>query len=134
MTLEELEAQATDNLRQAFSVVGIMETQKVGGGGGEEDFLELLDKRIAYLDLSLNPHVVGKRHHASGSSSGSSLMERRRCERVYLDWHYSAEHFQNEFRAAVPIVAVAERLYQVGVEVHRHQKDELEDCGETDVI
>jgi hypothetical protein len=101
MTLEEFEARATENLWHAFLVVGIMEP--VDGGGGEDDFLELLHKRIAYLDLSLNPKIVEK-WHASGSS-----MER--WERVYLDWHYLFEDFQNKFRAAVPLLAVAERLY-----------------------
>jgi hypothetical protein len=131
MAVEELEAQATDNLRQAFSVVGILEHKggssgNSNGSGGEDDFLELIHRRIAYVDTSLNPHVVGKRHHSNSNSN----MERRRCERVYLDWHYSSENFQKEFRAAVPLLAVAERLYQVGVEVHRHQQDELEDCEE----
>jgi hypothetical protein len=112
ITVHELEAQATSNLRHAFSVIGLFEQ-------GQDRFFQMVSKRIAYVNFSLHPHVEGARH------ANVPTRENLRGKRVFGD-----PSFQKNFTAALPLLAVLERLYQVGVEVNRFQQEELENCRE----
>jgi hypothetical protein len=109
ISLPEMEAQAESNLRQAFSVVGLL---------NETDaFYDMVTTRIAYVNMSLNPQVKGSRHPSLKTT------ESMRCSRVFQN-----EKFQQLFKEKLPILASLERLYQVGVEVNRFQQEELQHC------
>jgi hypothetical protein len=110
--LGELERQATANLRQAFAVVGILPDL--------DDFYDLLNRRVDYLNTSLNQHVEGLRH-----GSFSILPEEaERCKNQYL----KNRTFQ-ELMLQAPEIAALQRVYEVGVEVNRFQRNELDQCS-----
>lgn len=111
--LQEIELQASANLRQGFAVVGVM--------SNIDEFYDMLNKRVAYLNTSLNPHVVGERHE----SSSASPEEAARCKRLYRH----NRTFQKLMLQSSPEVAALERLYRLGVEVNRFQRKELEQCS-----
>lgn len=109
LTLEELEAQTESNLRNAFSVVGLLnETNQ---------FYDMVTKRIAYVDMALHPHVQGKKH------TSMELRMAQKCKGIFAN-----ESFQEQFKAQLPVLAVLDRLYKVGVEVNRFQLEELRQC------
>jgi hypothetical protein len=108
--LEQVERQAETNLRQSFSVVGLLNETGV--------FLDMVTSRIAYINMSLNPSVTGMRHASIRSD------ESKRCSNVYQD-----ASFQQDFKLRLPCLASLERLYQVGVKVNQFQRQELEDCS-----
>jgi hypothetical protein len=110
LTLEELEAQTESNLRNAFSVVGLLnETNQ---------FYDMVTKRIAYVDMALHPHVIGKVHTSKGTRMAL------KCKEMFAN-----VTFQEEFKAQLPVLAVLDRLYKVGVEVNRFQREELRQCN-----
>ena len=106
MPLEEIETQAESNLRNSFSVVGLLNET--------DTFYEMLTRRIAYLDMSLHPQVKGKAHRSFAS---------KRCSLIFKN-----ETFQQRLKAELPILESLIRLYQVGVEVNRFQFEELLQC------
>jgi hypothetical protein len=113
-SLEELERQSANNLRRSFSVVGLLNET--------EAFYDMVDGRINYVDMSLNPEVEGNAH----PSVTEPTPETERCRAVYQSFE-----FRERLKERVPIVAVIERLYEFGVKVNRHQMDELETCSTT---
>ena len=114
MTVEEAEIQAAGNLRNSFSVVGLLEES--------DTFLEMVSARISYIDTSLNPNVTGSRH--SSKKTEQSL----ECDRLYRD-----PEFRQEFRKAVPLMVRIERLYQLAIEVNRAQQQELNECTDHNI-
>jgi len=110
MTLAEIEAQVADNLRNAFSVVGILEE--------EESFYDMITDRIAYVTMDLNMDVAG------GSHATAKTDENIACKKLYG----TDEGFRDTLRKSVPAFAALERIYHVGVEVNAFQKEELREC------
>ena len=109
MNLAEMEQQAASNLRQAFSVVGLLEES--------EEFFDLINKRIAYVNTSLHSDWTGGTHATAKDD------EAIRCKKVY-----ESPEFQEKAKLEVPILASLERLYKLGVQVNRFQKEELSRC------
>jgi hypothetical protein len=110
ISLEEMEAQAESNLRQAFSVVGLLNETDI--------FYDMLNARVQYVNMSLHPHVIGNRH------TNSKSKEHLRCAAAFKN-----ATFQERFKEKLPILAVLDRLFHVGVEVNRFQLEELRQCG-----
>lgn len=109
MTIEEAEIQAANNLRYSFSVVGLLEET--------DTFFDMVSSRIAYVNMSLNPHIEGGRHSAKKSKLS-----------IHCSKLYQTQAFQMRFRRAVPLMNTTERLYQLAVQVNRAQQDELNQC------
>lgn len=109
MTIQEAEIQAASNLRNSFSVVGLLEET--------EAFLEMVSTRIAYVNMSLNPDVEGSRHTAKKTE------ESRRCDTIYQELE-----FRKQFRKAIPLMGTMERLYNLAVQVNKVQQQELNQC------
>jgi hypothetical protein len=109
LTLEELEAQAETNLRQSFSVVGLLHET--------DSFYDMVTARIHYVNMSLNPNVAGARH------ASSKTVNIIRCSSLF-----DKKDFQERFKEKLPILAALDRLYKVGVEVNRFQQEELKQC------
>ena len=107
--LKTMEEQAAYNLRNSFAVVGLL--HQTG------DYYDMISKRVAYMDTTLNPAEDGETH-----SSGRGP-EIERCSNVL-----KGEAFQERMIARSPEVAVMVRLYKLGVEVNKFQKEELESC------
>lgn len=105
-SLEMLERQAEENLRQSFAVVGLLNESDL--------FYQMLTDRVDYLDTSLNPELIGLTHNSSKDK--------------YCVQTFSNSSFQERLLAASPEVAVLQRLYNVAVEVNRFQLIELESC------
>jgi hypothetical protein len=110
MDLQELEAQATFHLLQAFVVVGLLQET--------DSFYTMISQRLAYINTSRNMHFSGA-DHSSGHAS-----ENMRCK-----GRFAEREFQLELMERLPEIAVMERLYQVAVEVNRFQRQELEECS-----
>ena len=108
-SLEQMERQAAGNLRNSFAVVGILEET--------DTFYDMVTKRVAYVNMSLNAEVTGDRH------STGKRAEILRCKKKFAD-----PIFQAELKARSPAIAAVDRLYHIGVEVNRHQLKELEAC------
>jgi hypothetical protein len=109
-TLNDIERQASNNLRNSFAVVGLLEETSL--------FFEMITARVAYLDTSLNAEVEGKSHP---SPKG---IRYQRCQDLY-----SNPSFQLELLKASPELAALLRVYQVGKEVNRQQLEELRSCS-----
>jgi len=108
--LEDIEAQVSDNLRQAFSVVGLLEDV--------DTFYNMLHKRIDYLDLNKPIDIpFGQRHI-------TRHRDKPRCEDLFL----RDETFREQLRSSNRAFAAFERVYNIGVEVNRFQKEELKSC------
>jgi len=113
-TLEDLELQADENIRQAFAVVGLLDEIKI--------FFEMLSARVKYIDTSLNLHL----HKTTIGRSGSTK-ERLRCKEIF-----SSDAFRGRLREASPTFNALMRLYQTGLEVNRFQLNELAACPASD--
>ena len=109
-TLQDLELQAEDNLRQAFAVVGILDEL--------DTFYEMLTARVQYVDTSLNANVTGSKH-----STGKSK------EIEYCRTRCREPDFQAKLLESSPELRALQRLYQVGKEVNRFQVAELRECS-----
>ena len=109
ISLEEIRFQAISNLKQAFSVVGLLNETDV--------FYDMVSARVAYVDMKLNPDVVGARHSAGKSK------ENQRCKAKYAD-----PAFQAEFKEHMPLMGVLEEAYHVAIQVNRDQLTELQEC------
>ena len=70
--------------------------------------------------MSYNPRINGSRH----TSTIYGGEEHKRC----ADQFQNNETFRELFREALPPLRVLERLYNVGIEVNRFQKEELRQC------
>ena len=81
----------------------------------------MVSARIAYVDLSKNPHVQGKPHRTGKS------VRHLKCEELFQN----NETFREDFRARLPLFRLLEDLYEVALEVNAFQRAELEDCGGT---
>ena len=69
--LKVMEATAAYNLRNSFTVVGLLqETQ---------EFYDMVTQRVEYIDMSLNPTTEGKRHGSGGSAINV------RCDAFFQD-------------------------------------------------
>jgi hypothetical protein len=107
-TLDALTHQAEANLRQGFAVVGLLnETDR---------FYMMLNRRIDYLNTSLNMNVRHRKHT-------SVLRDAKRCRKRFSD-----PEFQTNLIAASPEVAALHHLFGVAVEVNRFQLSELQKC------
>ena len=113
MTLEDMEIQAESNLRQAFTVVGLLEEM--------DEFYGMVHQRFGYMDMTANQNISGGIHSSVDKNSPSEIS---RCKEVFEE-----EDFRNEFKAELPVLATMDRLYQVAVEVNRFQRDELSQCN-----
>lgn len=117
ITLDEMVDQAEDNLRNSFSVVGLLNETK--------SFYDMIEKRLSYMNMSqslpsgLN---LGGGTHSSGRN-GEKAVEYYRCSDVFKN-----ATFHQRLREELPSVASLERLYRLGVEVNRFQKEELQRC------
>eukprot|EP00547_Thalassionema_nitzschioides_P012763 CAMPEP_0194264032 /NCGR_PEP_ID=MMETSP0158-20130606/47377_1 /TAXON_ID=33649 /ORGANISM="Thalassionema nitzschioides, Strain L26-B" /LENGTH=177 /DNA_ID=CAMNT_0039004259 /DNA_START=970 /DNA_END=1500 /DNA_ORIENTATION=- len=112
LTINELEAQAEDNLRQSFTVVGL--------SNETEQFYDMLDDRFGYFNSKLNPHFEGNTH---SSRIEDNAEEYDRCKKIY----FSNETFRVSLKQQSPVLAVLERLFQVAVEVNKFQQHELDE-------
>jgi len=110
MTLEDIEEQVSSNLRNAFSVVGILHEQ--------DSFFDMLTDRIQYVDMALHPNMTGDEHPTRKTKA--NLM----CRSVYA----SDENFREMVREKVPAFATLEHMYLLGVRVNAFQKEELRQC------
>ena len=84
ITLVELRVQSERNLRHTFSVVGLLNET--------ETFYDMVSNRIAYVDMSLNPRVKGKKHHSF------SYRESQRCKRVFMENTTFQDELKNAYR------------------------------------
>ena len=107
--LADIERQAEENLRHSFAVVGLLHEL--------DAFYRMLSARVKYIDTSLNAGAHGAIH-----SSGSGP-EALRCKQRFKE-----AAFQADLLAASPELRALKRLYRVGTEVNRFQKDELQQC------
>ena len=110
MSLEEIEDQVESNLRNAFSVVGLLIEI--------ETFYDMVTDRIDYVDLTRSIELSGNDHATNKTE------EHIACKLLYQD----DEIFRESVRQKVPAFAALERIYHVGVEVNRFQQQELEQC------
>ena len=108
--LEQIEQQAANNLRRSFAVVGLLNETTT--------FYNMIDARINYVNMSLNPKIKGNRHSSKGGDDAE------RCRSLYQD-----PSFQQKLRSKSPAVAALDRLYHLAVQVNRHQLRELEQCA-----
>jgi hypothetical protein len=117
MNLDDIEAQVASNLRNAFSVVGILHE--------EESFYDMLTDRIQYVDLRLHKRVQG------GDHATKKTLENLECKKLFG----TDEGFRESVRQSVPAFAALERMYRLGIAVNKFQKEELRQCklakGET---
>ena len=114
ITLEEMTNQAEDNLRNSFSVVGLLNET--------ESFYDMIEMRLSYMNMSQSlPAELSGGRHASGK--GKNITEYNRCSDVF-----ESETFRQRLREEYPSVAAAERLYYLGVEINRFQNEELQHC------
>jgi hypothetical protein len=112
MTLDEIEAQVASNLRNAFSVVGILHES--------ESFYDMVTDRISYVDLALNLNVTGSKHSVKQTDEIIACKKRFGTD----------ETFRESVRKTVPTFAALERMYHLGIEVNAFQKEELRQCKE----
>ena len=115
--LKVMEATAAYNLRNSFTVVGLLqETQ---------EFYDMVTQQVEYIDMSLNPTTEGKRHGSGGSAINV------RCDAFFQD-----PALQKRVMAKGPELATLVRLYEVGVQVNQFQKEELAQMlfGDDDVL
>lgn len=108
--LDRFEKQAASNLRNAFAVVGLLSDQ--------EGFYDMVSKRVKYVDMSLNPKVHGSTH------STKNFVDKIRCDEKFQE-----KEFQRKLINASPELAALVRLYDIGVEVNKFHKEELETCS-----
>jgi hypothetical protein len=113
-SLEQLERQAANNLRQSITVVGLLNET--------DTFFDMITARVAYINTTLNAHVKGSKH-----SSGSSA-ESKRCKAIFQE-----PSFQARLRELSPALAALDRLYHVAIEVNRHQLNELRQCADPSI-
>jgi len=106
VTLTELEAQASHNLRHSLAVVGLLHET--------DTFYDMITARVQYMDLSDNS-TEGQGQHKSAKSD-------------YCKERFEEAAFQAKLMAASPELATLMRLYEVGVKVNAFQKQELEQC------
>eukprot|EP00934_Nitzschia_sp_Nitz4_P005110 Nitzschia sp. Nitz4//scaffold1_size375055//158057//158548//NITZ4_000263-RA/size375055-processed-gene-0.436-mRNA-1//-1//CDS//3329541006//5100//frame0 len=109
ISLEELLIQTEENLRNSFAVVGVLDDI--------DTFYNMVSARVAYIDMSLNPLISGKRHQSP------HFGESRRCKEVF-----SSDTFQETAKKRIPILGVLDYLYKVAVEVSQFQQEELKQC------
>ena len=110
-TIERMERQAASNLRQSFAVVGVLED-------GEDNFFDMVSARVRYIDMSLNPHIEGSSHRSGGGE------ESTRCKAIFND-----PGMQQKMIDGSPAIAALVRLFRVGKEVNKFQKEELASCS-----
>eukprot|EP00536_Pseudo-nitzschia_multiseries_P015709 jgi/Psemu1/43525/gm1.43525_g len=110
MSLEEIEDQVESNLRNAFSVVGLLNET--------ESFYDMITDRIDYVNLTYNPEFVGSDHATIKTTENIA------CKELFG----KDENFRESVRQRVPEFAALERIYHVGVEVNRFQQRELQQC------
>ena len=110
MGLDGIEAQAKSNLRNAFSVVGLLHES--------DSFYEMIHKRIDYLDMNRSYPIELKSHQSAKTKQ----------KPLCLEQFLKNETFREYVRSNTPAFAALERVYQVGVEVNRFQKEELSQC------
>jgi hypothetical protein len=115
ISLQEFENQVTSNLRQAFSVVGLLNET--------ESFYTMIHQRIAYVDTTINVDVKGSKH-SSKTKTGLKGKLQEACRQQFL---YN-ETFRSQARHDLPVMAALERVYQIGLEVNRFQLEELKQC------
>ena len=108
-SLDELEAQTADNLRNSFAVIGLLEEPEM--------FFDMIDARVAYMNMSASK-VQGSRHSSGGGR------EKARCKAVYSD-----ESFRTKLKEKLPVLGALERLYELGREVNRAQVEDLRRCS-----
>ena len=106
VTLQELEAQASWNLRHSLAVVGLLHET--------ESFYDMITARVQYMDMSDNS-TEGTGLHKSGKTN-------------YCKDRFEDAEFQAALVAASPALATLTRLYEVGLQVNAFQKRELEQC------
>lgn len=108
--LDDIERQAEENLRHSFAVVGLLTEM--------DSFYQMVNARVQYMDTTLNTDVAGGEH--STKQSG----EAERCKKRFKD-----PEFQQQLLEASPELRALNRLYHVGIEVNRFQKEELQQCS-----
>jgi hypothetical protein len=109
MTIQQAEIQAANNLRNSFSVVGLLHETDI--------FFDMVSARIAYVNMSLQSSDQEEQKHSSVSED--SLL----CSHIY-----KTPQFRDRFREVVPLIRTLERLYQLAVHVNREQQKELQEC------
>lgn len=109
MTIKEIEAQAEYNLRYSFSVVGLLEESQT--------FYNMVTTRVSYIDMGMNPEVMGKSH-----STG------KKADLLWCKEQYKDKDFQAQFLRDSPEMAALVRLYKVAQEVNAAQIAELKQC------
>ena len=109
-TLPEIESQAAYNLRHSFAVVGLLEDQ--------DTFFEMIHARVDYMDMHLITNVTDDGTHKSNAD-------------LHCSARFKDPQFQQVLIAASPELASLMRLYEIGVEVNRFQRQELQQCSGT---
>ena len=108
--LKIMEEQASYNLRNSFAVVGLLHKS--------DEFYQMINKRVYYIDTNLNKHIQGSDH------STGEAREMGRCSEVYKN-----ATFQDQILKKSPEIASMFRLYEIGVQVNQKQKEELQICN-----
>lgn len=112
ISLEGMAAQAESNLRNSFSVVGVLHES--------EDFYKMLEQRVSFLDFKKRIVIDSVTRHKSRFTK-----EKPKCQKLFLE----DGPFREQIRAEFPVFRALERVYNVGVQVNRFQKQELEECS-----
>ena len=110
MDLQQVEAQVNSNLRQSFSVVGLLHQQ--------DEFYDMITDRIQYVNMSLNLEVTGGDHATPKTDVNLA------CKNLFAH----NETFRESVRQQVPAFAALERMYHLGMRVNAFQKEELKQC------
>ena len=115
-SLNDVEAQAEENLRHSFAVVGVVERLSRFNG--------MVGKRVAYL---------GNMMHQNNASSGSMKTHSSRTKRNAVEVEQCTRAFadpavRERLKKKHPELGALVRLYDVALEVEQHQFDELSAC------
>ena len=100
-TVDEMEKQAAANLRRSFAVVGLTDEF--------DNFFEMINTRVKYIDIKLDS--VSDLH--CNDPHAESLKD---------------PLLQEKFISSSPVIAALFRLYELGMEVNKSQREELENC------
>ena len=98
MTVGEIEAHVADNLRNAFSVIGLLQE--------EHSFYNMITDRIAYVTMDLILNVTGS-SHATKTTDDKNL--------AYKKLFGTDEGFWDSIRNEVQVFAPLERIYRANV-------------------
>ena len=78
-------------------------------------FNEMISKRFQYMDMSLNPNIIGDSHTTMVTSMAKN------CKKLFQQDNNQRKVWSER----IPELSVLERLYRIGIEVNHFQQNEL---------